>query len=519
MARLKGDKGEARRHKRAYFLLRQKHTQEISKKCPKHIQEIFRIYSRDIQKRFKRHPRYSREAGIWTILCNKYSVVHKKGLFYATGVRVLKKKRIFAPKFNNDNTTMIPTLLAQRQERDRLMSLPYLMRQTNIATQDVLRSPFIKLITGPRRAGKSVFALLMLRNENCAYLNFDDKNLLDKWNEDVVMSSLDEVYPNYKFLLLDEVQNLPQWDLWVSKLYRNGYNMVITGSNANMLSSEMATVLTGRYIPILMLPFRLSEMLAYHHIDIHDIRPAEQSESVAIADDFLRNGGFPETLQSRGLTQNYLNTLYDSIVWKDIVRRHRVRNTTDLYNLANYLLSNFCNPFTVNDITKELNISSANTTKKFCRYLAEPFLFFYLSRYDKKLKKMKKAAQKPYIVDNGFVQSSGFNLGANLGRLLENQVFVELLHRGYDTEKTLFYYRSRNDKETDFVTRNGTHIESLIQVCYDISSPKTAKRETDALVECAMELQCENLLIVTSNTETIIERDGYTIKVVPILKF
>lgn len=404
-------------------------------------------------------------------------------------------------------------LLAQREERNRLMLQPYLQRQTRF-NQDYLKSPYIKLIMGPRRAGKSVFALLMLRDENCAYLNFDDAALLSKWDEDLVMHLLDEIYPGYKYLLLDEVQNLPQWDLWVSKLYRNGFNMVITGSNANMLSSEMATVLTGRYIPLEIFPFSLWEMFAFNQVK-NEESEEQNSKARLVADDYLRNGGFPETLNSRNLVKNYLGTLYDSIIWKDIVQRHKVRNTSDLNNVANYLISNFCNPFTANSLALELGISSVATTRKFCEYLHEPYLFYYLPRFNNKLKLMKKAAQKIYVVDNGFIQSSALNLSENLGRLLENLVFVELVRRGYETGKTLFYYRSRNDKEIDFVTRTGNKVEQLIQVCYDLSSPKTANREVDALIDCAEELHCDNLIIVTYNEHRIMEVRGFNIKVIP----
>lgn len=409
---------------------------------------------------------------------------------------------------------MKSTLLAQREERNRLMVQPYLQRQTRF-NQDYLKSPYIKLITGPRRAGKSVFALLMLRNENCAYLNFDDVALLSKWDESLVMTLLDEIYPGFEYLLLDEVQNLPQWDLWVSKLYRNGFNMVITGSNANMLSSEMATVLTGRYIPIEMLPFSLSEMFSFSQVTENAESGELIPKALMVADDYLRNGGFPETLNSRNLVKNYLGTLYDSIIWKDIVQRHKVRNTSDLNNVANYLISNFCNPFTANSLALELGISSVATTRKFCEYLHEPYLFYYLPRFNNKLKLMQKAAQKIYVVDNGFIQSSALNISENLGRLLENLVFIELIRRGYEAGKTLFYYRTRNDKETDFVTRTGNKVEQLIQVCYNLSSPKTYKREIDALIDCAEELHCDNLSVVTYSEHRIIEARGFKIKVLP----
>jgi predicted AAA+ superfamily ATPase len=152
-------------------------------------------------------------------------------------------------------------------------------------------------------------------------------------------------------------------------------------------------------------------------------------------------------------------------------------------------------------------------------YLHEPYLFYYLSRYNNKLKLMKKAPRKVYVVDNGFVAAKAFSLSENLGRLLENQVFIELIRQGYDTEKTMFYYRSRNDKEVDFVLRKEKRVERLVQVCYDLSSPKTEKREVDSIVECAGELKCSNLTIVTKEDERTIEKDGYTINVLPISKF
>lgn len=410
---------------------------------------------------------------------------------------------------------MKTTILNQRAERDELLSRPYQQRITKYNTDELLQSPLIKLITGPRRVGKSVFALLMLQGRNFAYLNFDDNLLLEKWDEDIVMSALDDVYPNYDFMLLDEIQNLPNWDLWVSKLYRRGKNLIITGSNAKMLSSEMATVLTGRYLQIEMLPFSLNETMKWKKIS-PNIKE-QVAQAMVLADDYMRNGGYPETIPARTITKNYLTTLFDSILLKDVTKRHNIRNTVDLYNLATYLLSNFCNPISVSELTRELGFTSVTTTKKFCEYLNEPYLFFYLPRFNNKLKLMNKAARKVYVVDNGFVQSTAFNLSENLGRLLENQVFVELLRRGYISGQTLFYYRTRNDKEIDFVIRKGPYVEQLIQVCYDMSSEKTRKREVEALIEAAQELHCDNLLIITNSQKETIEKKGYNIKVVSIL--
>lgn len=407
----------------------------------------------------------------------------------------------------------------QRKERDELLARHYLMRKSNTDVKTLLDNPMIKLITGPRRVGKSTYALLMLQGKSFAYLNFDDNLLLSAWDEELVMRTLDEVYPNYEFLLLDEVQNLKDWDVWVSKLYRRGKNLVITGSNAKMLSGEMATVLTGRYLQVEMLPFSLTETIEWKGANINSISNAKQAEAVAIADDYLRNGGYPETIDMRSITRNYLSTLFDSIIWKDVAKRHNIRNITDLNNIALYLLSNFCNPLSANDIAKELSMTSVTTTRKFMDYLHEPYLFYYLPRFNNKLKLMKKAASKVYVIDNGFVAAKAFNLSEHLGRLLENEVFVELLRQGYQVETSLFYYRSRNDREVDFVTRQGTHINQLIQVCYDMTSPKTEKREVSSLIECAGELKCNNLLIITNNEEREIHTDGFNIKVIPFIKY
>lgn len=414
---------------------------------------------------------------------------------------------------------MKTSILNQRKERDELLSRSYLIRQTSLNNEQLLGSHLIKLITGPRRVGKSTQALLMLRNKNFAYLNFDNSTLLNDWDANLALRLLDEVYPGYQYIMLDEVQNLKDWDLWVSELFRIGKNLVITGSNAKMLSSEMATVLTGKYIQVEMLPFSLQEFFAWNELDLDKIHNEQKTELTVLADDYMRNGGYPEVVLSRSLTRSYLDTLFDAIILKDIAKRHNVRNITDLNDIAIYLVSNFCNYISANDLTQSLGFSSVNTVKKFMDYLHEPYLFYYLSRYNNKLKIMKKAAKKIYVVDNGFVAAKAFSLSDNLGRLLENQVFVELLRRGYNPDNTMFYYHSRNDKEVDFVLRKGAFVEQIIQVCYDMSSAKTEKREIDSLIECAGELNCRNLIIVTNNDKRTIEHSGCKIQVVPITEF
>lgn len=410
-------------------------------------------------------------------------------------------------------------VLKQRAERDDLASRPYHTRDQFQNVTPYLDANVIKLITGPRRAGKSVYALQILSGKNYAYLNFDDTQLLGAFNEDAVMQALAEVYPGYDYLLLDEVQNLDSWDAWVSKLYRRGVNLVITGSNANLLSSEMSTLLTGRYVEIQILPFSMKETLEYKEAPIDAELPDEKAKLFIEMDDYLKKGGYPEIVKNRDIEQAYLSALFDSIILKDVAQRHKIRKITELYDLADYLISNYSNPLSYNEIADELSLGSVTTVKKFCGYLAEPYLFFYLPRYNNKLKEMKKAPRKVYVIDNGFIYTRSFELSSNNGRQLENMVFIELLRRGYDLEKSLFYYRTSNDKEVDFVTRDGRKVTSLIQVSYEISKAKTREREMDALVKASEELKCDNLLLITWDQEDSVEYKGKHIRIVSLVEW
>jgi predicted AAA+ superfamily ATPase len=202
---------------------------------------------------------------------------------------------------------MIKTVVQQqKEERDLLLKENYQKRVLMEADIDFLSSPLIKLITGPRRAGKSVFALQLLKGRNFAYLNFDDELLLKQFEENEVMQQLLEIYPDFNFVLLDEIQNLPNWDIWVGKLYRRGVNLIITGSNANLLSSEMATALTGRYLQINILPFSFLEIVEYNQISLLHDTPDEKAKLMQQMNDYLLLGGFPETIKQRIITRNYL---------------------------------------------------------------------------------------------------------------------------------------------------------------------------------------------------------------------
>ena len=418
---------------------------------------------------------------------------------------------------------MIKNIIYQQlEERNELLNHVYIKRIDVPAKADYLSTGLIKLITGPRRAGKSVLALQLLKNETFAYLNFDDDLLLKHFDENAVIQSLSEVYPGYRYLLLDEIQNLLNWELWVNKLYRRGVNLIVTGSNAKLLSREMATSLTGRFVQIEVLPFSFAEVLRFHKVSLpgqSDLTPQKTGNILSHLNTYLLHGGFPEVLLNPSIAKNYLSTLFDSVLLKDIMRRFQIRQSQQLYDLSNYLLSNYTNPYSYNQLKSDLNFNSVATVQKFIGYLSEPFLFLNLTRYTAKIKTQQKSPKKSYIIDNGFIKARSFEISPNWGRLLENVVFTELLRRHYKPGLDLFYFRTRNDREIDFICRKGHIVEQVIQVCYDITNPKTLKREIAALVEASSELNCNNLLLITWDNEEMIEKNGHTIKLVPASKW
>ena len=413
--------------------------------------------------------------------------------------------------FSKHKIMIKKVIIQQKEELLGLLNKEYLPRIESGINNDFLNSGLIKLISGARRAGKSVLALQLLKETSFAYLNFDDDLLLKNFDEDLLTQALYEIYPDFNYLFLDEIQNLPDWELWVNKLYRRGFNLIITGSNSRLLSNEMASTLTGRYLQINVHPFSFKEFVDYSGLKQSDViaLPSEIGKLSALFIQYQTFGGFPETVLNPAIHKNYLSSLFDSVLLRDIVKRFKIRQTQQLYDLSVYLLSNYTNQYSFNQLKADLGFNSVATVQKFCSYLEESFLFYHLPRYDKKVKLQQKSLRKCYIIDNGFVKARSFELSPNYGRLLENLVFTELLRRGFIPGQSLFYYKTRNDREVDFVCRDGYQIVQLIQVSYDISQQKTLKRELDSLVESAQELNCNNLLLInTTRKETIEHRDS-----------
>lgn len=413
-------------------------------------------------------------------------------------------------------------VLQHKAEKEKLLSEKYIFREKLPSAQKFLDHNLIKVITGPRRAGKSVFSVLLLGNRDFAYLNFDDDNLLKINNTDEIIKGIFQVYPESKFILFDEIQNLEKWELFVNKLQRRGYNLIITGSNAKLLSRELATVLTGRYISIDIFPFSFKEFLEAkdYKIDKQYIKlPQIQGEILKNLHEHIKSGGFPEVVVKGIDSKPYLETLFDAILFKDVVKRYKVRFSQKLYDLALYLITNFCCEFSFTKIRNILGFRSTNTVQNYLKYLEEAYLFFPLSRFSLKLKEQLKAPKKIYLVDNGLIFAKSFQFSQNMGRLMENLVFIQLLRKGYKVNQNLFYYRTRNGREIDFLLKKGNKIHRLIQVCFDIEEPDVKKRELKAFAEANEELNCDDLWVISWDCEKEEGIKNKKIKFIPLWRW
>ncbi len=390
------------------------------------------------------------------------------------------------------NKTMLSTIKLQKTERDFLLSQDYIEREVLVEAKKSMDNQLIKVLMGPRRAGKSVLGLLMLKQTNFAYLNFDDEQLIRADNYNKLLEMCEVVYPGFEYLFLDEVQNLPKWELWVNKLLRRGYKLVITGSNANLLGGELATHLTGRYQRIEVWPMSYSESkIVDSEISIYQ---------------YLINGGYPEVLVKRVEANTYLQTLFESILLKDIVKRFRVRQVEELYNLAKYLMGQFASLYSYRALSRMSGVS-VSTAQKYVRYLEETYMFLSLPRFDFKYRKQLGYNKKMYVVDTGMVAANTVQNSKNWGRLLENMVVMEWVRRGGVLGRDLFYYKTKNNKEVDLLVKKGSEVVELVQIAWEVNGEKTWKREVSALIEAGKELGCSNLtLLVHEKPEKLSEK-------------
>lgn len=384
-------------------------------------------------------------------------------------------------------------VLNQKRELEQRMHEKYVPRDVQVTAGF---SEMIHVIIGPRRAGKSFFGLHQLvEGEKFGFLNLDDERLVKMQNFDEILEAMMVVYENPKLLLLDEIQNLADWELIVNRLQRQGFRLIITGSNSNLLSSELASHLTGRHLPVYIFTFSFREYLA---TSADELTEPEKKEKL---NDWLTHGGYPEPLMKGLNIKDYLKVLFDSILYKDIVKRYKIRHPASLENLAVWLISNITAEFSLNSICSQVQISSVHTVKKYLSYLEESFVFFTLPIFSFKVGEQQRGNKKIYCFDNGFRLAKGFQLSNDWGKLLENAVASEFFKRCLYEGSKLFYWKDRDQQEVDFVIQTGTQVSELIQVCWDVNQPKTLDREVRSLLKASEKLNCDRLLIINMEEE------------------
>ncbi|MDD2786427.1 MAG: ATP-binding protein [Patescibacteria group bacterium] len=413
------------------------------------------------------------------------------------------------------------TVSKQKQDKERLLSLPYIERTKEKDTRKWLSSDLIKVILGPRRAGKSVFALMLLKDQSFAYFNFDDESIPgeEKIDLDELMTELKLAYGDTKYILFDEIQNLPNWELFVNRLHRAGYNLVLTGSNASLLSKELATHLTGRHIPIEILPFNFSEILKAKQYEVTPDKlslPDEKAKLLEYMTQYMTSGGYPEVVTKGVDPRGYLDVLFDAVLFKDVVKRHNVRFSEQIASLGSYLINNVSGQYSSKKLANILGFKSQVTLEKYVSYLTEAYLIFPLIRHSTKAGIRLRSSKKTYVVDNGFVTAKAVQHSPNTGKLMENLVFAELVKKGNQPGRELFYYKTRNDREVDFVLKKGYQVIELMQVCYDMTDPDVEQREVKALVEAGKELNISKLTVLTWNEKRTVEKDNMTIQFRPL---
>jgi predicted AAA+ superfamily ATPase len=360
----------------------------------------------------------------------------------------------------------------------------------------------IVIITGIRRCGKSTLVkqLRELIHEQDFTLNFEDERLISFQVEDfqTLLELFIEQFGDQKTVYFDEIQNVIGWERFVRRLHEYGYKIYITGSNAHLLSKELGTHLTGRYLSFALYPYSFREYLqASHHpiTDINAMTTIERSLYKKYFNEYINQGGLPGYLKNND--PEYLAMIYENIIYRDIISRYNIPNEKPIKELALFLASNISKLITFSSLRKMLGLASGTTVSQYCQYLENCYLFFFINRYDDSLKRQLLAPKKCYIIDSAIANVIGFRNSSDTGRFLENIVFLELKRRYQDQIYQIYYHKDKN--ECDFILRKARTIFQAIQVCLHLDNEQTKKREYAGLLEAMETYGLDSGLILTEN--------------------
>ena len=428
---------------------------------------------------------------------------------------VLTKNQKITHSIVMDIKSIETVLLEQREEFNTCLLEEYCSRAEEELVD--LNSKLAQVVIGIRRSGKSTlcFNVIKKSGEKFAYVNFDDERLSEVSAESLnsILECLYKIYGDFNYLFIDEIQNIDEWYLFVNRLLRTGMHVLITGSNAKLLSGELATHLTGRHLKIELFPFSFAEYCDYKKISKSHGTTKEKGFLRAAFDDYLHDGGFPELLNEKR-KQAYINTLVDSILKRDIEKRYSVKYKVAFENIANHLLNNAPAKINYNELQTLFSLKSDHTAANYVNYAKNAYLICGLHKYSPK-SKIRVRDEKAYAVDVALMNNRENALaGDNLGWRLETIVFIELLRRYRPLECDVYYY-DETSGEADFLVCKGNFVQKIIQVSYDISNPKTYKREINGLLLASSKTECNDLLLITDHDEQSCVADGKKIDIIP----
>jgi predicted AAA+ superfamily ATPase len=393
----------------------------------------------------------------------------------------------------------------------------------------LLKTGEIVVIKGVRRSGKSTLILQLvkklveegLKEENTLVVNFEDPRF-----KNLCLELLDKIYETYReelqveaehLVVLDEVQEIEGWEKFARFLQEaKKACVIITGSSSKLLSEEYSTLLAGRHVDMEIHPLSFKEFLGFKGLLIENRRDIIQYRHKIrkLQNDYIEFGGFPKvTLIEEGKADLLANYFRD-IVIKDVQMRFKVRETGKLEELAKYYLTNIATLQSYNRIRKTLNLS-LDTVERYSRYFSIARLLFFVPKFAYSLKEQILNPKKVYCIDSGLRNIVSFKFSEDIGRIVENIVFLELFRSG----KEVYYWRDRTGREIDFVVKEGPRVSELVQVCWNVEDEKTRRREIGALVKAMDELKLKDGLIITEDSEGQEDINGKSVTYKPLWKW
>ncbi len=397
--------------------------------------------------------------------------------------------------------SVIQELVEQQQMTLNKRSSGYLRHV--LADIDLGVTSYALIISGIRRCGKSTLLHQLINsiNDEYLFLNFDTPKLYNFELNDFTL--LDSIISDKKskILFFDEIQVVAGWELYIRQKLDESYQVVVTGSNASLLSQELGTKLTGRNITKEMFPFSFREFCEFK----------EKIADKKSLTEYLKTGGFPEFIKTEN--RDIHAALINDILYRDIAVRHKIRDIQSLKRLITYLASNVGNLITATKLRNILGIKSTATIMEYFGFFEQSYIVQFMPKFAYSYKVQLVNPRKIYFIDNGLLDVISSSFNKDNGHKLENAVFWELRRR----QKDLYYY-NENGKECDFVVCKNNKVEQLVQVCYDLNV-ENSNREIDALVDAMEFFKLSNATIITLNQSDVILQNGKQINVIPAYEY